>query len=135
MCVCVCVCVCVLVAQSCPTVCDTMDCSPSGSSVHGIPQARILEWVAIPFSRGFPRPRDCTRLSCIAGRYFTVWATKVIHHRRRKSLSSRKPRMPSMVPLNLRLEFLPSLYQCSETVCFFVLWLPLGFCQEKIGRG
>ena len=43
----------VLVAQSCPTLCDPMDCSPPGSSVHGIFQARILEWVAISFSRGF----------------------------------------------------------------------------------
>ena len=43
---------CVLVAQSCPTLCDPMDCSPPGSSVHGILQARILEWVAISFSRG-----------------------------------------------------------------------------------
>ena len=50
MCVCVCVCVCVLVTQSCPTPCDPMHCSPPGSSVHGILQARILEWVAISFS-------------------------------------------------------------------------------------
>ena len=49
---CVCVCVCVLVAQSCLTLCNSMDCSPPGSSVHGILQAGILEWVAIPFSRG-----------------------------------------------------------------------------------
>ena len=42
----------VLVAQSCPTLCDAMDCSPSGPSVHGILPARILEWVAMPFSRG-----------------------------------------------------------------------------------
>ena len=48
-CVCVCVCVCVLVTQSCPTLCDLMDCSLPGSSVHGILQARILEWVAISF--------------------------------------------------------------------------------------
>ena len=47
---CVCVCVCTLVAQLCPTLCDPMDCSPPGSSVHGILQARILEWVAISFS-------------------------------------------------------------------------------------
>ena len=47
----------VLVAQSCPTLCDAMDCSPSGSSVHGILPARILEWVAMPFSRGFSRLR------------------------------------------------------------------------------
>ena len=43
----------VLFAQSCPTLCDPMDCTPPGSSVHGILQARILEWVTIPFSRGY----------------------------------------------------------------------------------
>ena len=46
------------VAQSCPTLCDPVDCSLLGSSVHGILQARILEWVAISFSRGSSRPRD-----------------------------------------------------------------------------
>ena len=56
MCVCVCVCVCVLATQSCLTVCDSTDCHPPGSSVHGISQARILEWVAISFSRGLPNP-------------------------------------------------------------------------------
>ena len=55
-----CVCVCVFVAQSCPTLCDPTDCSPPGSSVPGIFQARMLEWVAISFSRGFSRPRDQT---------------------------------------------------------------------------
>ena len=58
------------VAQSCPTLCETMDCSPPGSSVHGILQARILEWVAISFSRGSSRPRDQTRVSRIVGRCF-----------------------------------------------------------------
>ena len=48
----------------------------SGSSAHGIIQARILEWVAIPFSRGSSRPRDWTQVSCIAGRFYTVWATR-----------------------------------------------------------
>ena len=52
-----------------------MDCSQPGSSVHGILQARILEWVAIPFSRGSSWPRDRTRVSCPAGRLFTIWAT------------------------------------------------------------
>ena len=65
----------VIVTQSCPTVCDPMDCSLPGSSVHGIFQARILEWVAIPFSRGSSWPRDQTWDSCIAGRFFTVWDT------------------------------------------------------------
>ena len=50
----------VLVAHSCPTLCDPMGCSPPGSSVRGILQARILEWVAIPFSRGPSQPRDGT---------------------------------------------------------------------------
>ena len=58
------------VAQSCPTLCDTMDCSPSGFSIHGIFQARVLEWVSISFSSGSSWPRDQTRISCIAGRRF-----------------------------------------------------------------
>ena len=61
-----------LVAQLCPTLCDPMDCSPPGSSVHGISQARILEWVAISFSRGSSQPRDRTSVSCIAGGFFTT---------------------------------------------------------------
>ena len=64
------------VAQSCPTLCDSMDCSLQGFSVHGIFQARILEWVAISFPRGASRPRDRTRVSCIVGRCFTIWATR-----------------------------------------------------------
>ena len=52
-----------------------MDCSLPGSSVHGIFQARILEWVAIAFSRGSSRPRDQTQVFCVAGRCFTIWAT------------------------------------------------------------
>ena len=66
----------VLVPQSCPTLCDPMDCSLPGSSVQGISQARILEWVAISFSRGSSWSRDQTWVSCIAGRVFTVWATR-----------------------------------------------------------
>ena len=65
-----------LVSQSCLTLCDPMNCSPPGSSVHGFLQARILEWVAIPFSRGSSPPRDWTWISCIAGRCFTIWATR-----------------------------------------------------------
>ena len=50
------------------TFCDLMDCSPPGSSVHGIPQARILEWVAISFSGGISQPRDRTQVSCVGRR-------------------------------------------------------------------
>ena len=64
------------VAQSCPTLCDPMDCSLPGFSVHGIFQARVLEWVAISFSRGSSWPRDRIQVSCIAVRHFTLWATR-----------------------------------------------------------
>ena len=60
------------VAQSCPTLCNPMDCSLPGFSVHGIFQARVLEWVAISFSKGSSRPRDRTQVSCIVGRRFTL---------------------------------------------------------------
>ena len=78
----------VLVAQLCHTFCDSMDCNLPGSSVHGIPQARILQWVAIPFSRRSSWPRDQTWVSCAAGRYFTVWAIRkaVTCHAAAKSL-------------------------------------------------
>ena len=59
------------VAQSCPTLCDTI-----AYTVHGILQARILEWVAVPFSGVSSQPRDWTQVSCIAGRVFTSWATR-----------------------------------------------------------
>ena len=63
--------------QSCLSLCDPMDYSLPGSSVHGILQAaRTLEWIAIPFSRGSSQPRDQTQVSCIAGRFFTIWATR-----------------------------------------------------------
>ena len=64
------------VAQSCPTLCHPVDCSPPGSSVHGILQARVLEWVAISFSSGSSPPRDRTQVSHIAGRRFNLWATR-----------------------------------------------------------
>ena len=60
------------VAQSCLTLCKSMDCSPPGFSVHGVFQAGILEWVAISFSRGSSPPRDRTQVSRIAGRHFTL---------------------------------------------------------------
>ena len=64
------------VSPSVVSDCDPMDCSPSGSSVHGTLQARILEWVANPFSRGSFRPRDWTQVARNTGRFFTVWATR-----------------------------------------------------------
>ena len=75
VCVCVCVCVCVspsLVSDSC----WPHGCSPPGCSVQGILRARILEWVAIFFSRGTSRPRDQTWVFCVADRFLTIWATR-----------------------------------------------------------
>ena len=60
------------VTQSCLTLCDAIDCNLSGSSVHGIFQAGVLDWVAISFSKGSSRPRDQTCVSCIVGRRFTI---------------------------------------------------------------
>ena len=61
--------------QLCPTLQNPMDCNLPGSSVHEILQAKILEWVAIPFSRGSSQPRDGNWVSFIAGRFFTIWPT------------------------------------------------------------
>ena len=68
-------CVCAKLLQSCPTLCDPMDCSPPGSSVRGIVQVRILEWVAMPSSRGFFQPRDQT---CIS--YISCLGRRVLYH-------------------------------------------------------
>ena len=65
-----------LVAQFCLTLCSPLDSSLLGSSVHGILQARILEWIAIPFSRVSCRPRGQTPVSCIVGKFFTSWVTR-----------------------------------------------------------
>ena len=62
----------VLVTLLCPTLCETMDCSPPGSSVHGIIQGRILQWVAFSFSRGPSPPRDQTQVLHITGGFFTI---------------------------------------------------------------
>ena len=66
------------VTQSCPTLCNPMDCSLQGSSVYGIFQAIVLKWIAISFSRGSSQPRDRTRVSHIVDRRFTVWATREV---------------------------------------------------------
>ena len=63
------------VAQSCPTLCGPMDCIPPSSSVHGIFQARIPEWLATSYSRGSSQARDQTQVSALAGRFFTTGAT------------------------------------------------------------
>ena len=69
----------VLVTQLCLILHDPLDYRPPGSSVHGILQARTLEWVAMPFSRGSSQLRDGICVSCVAGRFFTIWATREAH--------------------------------------------------------
>jgi len=73
-----CCCPC-LVTKLCLILCNPMDCDPPGSSVHGILQAGILEWIAIFFSRGSSRPRDWTQVSCLGRHILYHWATKVAH--------------------------------------------------------
>ena len=67
-----------LVTQLCLTLFNPMHYSPPGSSVHGILQARILEWIAIPCSRGSSGHRDRTQVSCIVGRFFTMWPPREV---------------------------------------------------------
>ena len=87
-----------LVTQSCPTLCDPVDCIPPGSSVRGLLQARILEWVATPFSRGSSQLRHQTRVSHTAGRLFTVWVT-------REALLTRKLEITIQKSLEADLQF------------------------------
>ena len=72
--------VCVLVTPLCPTLCDPIDCSLPGPSVHGILQARILEWLLCPSPGESPQPRDWTWVSCITGRFFIIWATREVRY-------------------------------------------------------
>ena len=90
-----------LVAKLCPTLCNPVDCNPPDSSVHGISQARTLEWVAMPFSRASSQPRDQTQVSCIAGRFLTTWATREAHFG--TSLTADPPCVPlgKLLPLKI----------------------------------
>ena len=101
----------VLVAQSCPTLCDPMDCSPPDSSVHGILEAGVLEWVAIPISRVSSWPRDWARVSCIAGGFFTIWATRETHH---SATFTPHPHLPS--PWTWTWNYLVASYMFSKSL-------------------
>ena len=88
------------VAESCPTLCDPMDCSPPGSSVHGVFQAIVLEWIPFSFSRGYSWLRDWTQVSHIAGRFFTLWTTRA--HKLRQPESRKKTQQAQARTLPLR---------------------------------
>ena len=79
------------VAQTCPTLCDPMDCSLPGFSVQGIFQARVLEWVAISFSRGSSWPRDRPRVSHIVGRSFYPLSHQRSHHNKNELKMDQRP--------------------------------------------
>ena len=109
-------------SQSCLPLCDPMDCSLPDFSVHGIPQARILEWVAVSSSRGsFPQPRDQTHISCvscIAGGFFTHWATWEVYFILTRSCSAWTERINKTGPM----KFLPlPCHLLSYAVCYLTI--------------
>ena len=150
------------VAQSCPTLCDPVDCSPPSSSVHGILQARILEWVAISFSRAPSRPRDWTQVSRIAGRRFNLWATReaqITRKLKRKKSMSESLYSPGVSkslgigPGNFLLNFLPGweffnaanvenlririiliAHFCPKMLWFYVLYPTMLFLSDTVHK-
>ena len=106
------------VAQSCLALWDPRGCSPPDSTVCGILQARILEWVAIHFSRQFSQARNWSGVSCIAGRFFTIWTTREVH------IAIDQPQNQKIVndTVFYRLNALSSFHQCLHAlicVCAF----------------
>ena len=101
------------VTQSCPTLCYPMDCSLPGSSVHEIFQPRVLEWVAISFSRGSSQPKDRTQASCIVGRRFTVWATREVRQPR-QHIKSRDTALLTKVCIVKAMVFPVVMYGCES---------------------
>ena len=97
-----------------------------GSSIHGIFQARLLQWVAISFSRGFSQPRDRTQVSCIAGRLFTIWATRgLLKWKWSHSARSKWQVNLSYVTFQNSLDFLSGLLLCHEYMSIFVPYIIL----------
>ena len=114
------------VTQSCPTLCDLIDCSLPSSSVHGILQARVLEWVAISFSRGSSQPRDRTWVSCIGGRHFNLYATRDME----TSPPSQFPPLGGRVSISNTMSLFWSFIFCPtsfwrEWAAFLGAWCPL----------
>ena len=101
------------VAQSCPTLCNHMDCSLPGSFIHGIFQARVLGWVAISFSRGSFQSEDWTQVSRIAGRHFTIWAANA---------SQRARLFRELAVLCILLSYWR----------WYIWWLSLIFCEVRV---
>ena len=132
------------VKVKCPTLCNPINCSLPGSSVHGIFQARVLEWVAISFSRGSSQPRDQTQVSCIIGRCFTVSATREVipyllfpvrslHFFLTTLLTEQSRVISRFIPTHhLTVYGLVIIYQNSSTALFF-LWHSLPCIEPTSG--
>ena len=135
------------VAQPCLTLCDPMDCSLPGSSVHGIFQARVLEWTAISFSREPSQPRDRTWVSCVVDRRFTIWATREAQYKISNSTRQHHLYNTCEYPLggkNLSslfffkvfsyFQFVIDIWVC--TTCYIPICLgPIFFSHQMIGLG
>ena len=106
-----------------------MDCSPPGSSVHGISQARILEWVAMSYSRESSWPRDQTQISCIVGRFFTIWATREAKAERIRLLFTRRNHLRSLTLL------FSHLWKTLLWVCFSSSSISSAAISESFLRG
>ena len=112
---------CVLVTQSYPTLCDPNSLSPPGSSVYGILQARTLQWIAIPFSRGISQSRGRILVSCIAGRFFTILATSA-------AMQTNTPGLATLKVLLRKLRLISSDLKAKQGWA----WLVLGWEKTKI---
>ena len=113
-----------LVAQLCPTLYDPMDWSPPGSSVKEILQARIPEWVTMPSSRGSSQPREWTQVSCIACKFFTIWATKESHIHLHSYLKCQASLSFTISWSLLKLMFIESVMPFNHFIFFHPLLLP-----------
>ena len=114
-----------VLSQSCPTLCDPMDCSPPGSSVLGIIQAGMLEWFAMPSSRGSYQHRGWTQVSHIAGGFFTIWAIPFIFRTKSKFLAGL-----ALPPSHLIFSYTPECTLAPLTLAFECAssLLPQGLC-------
>ena len=124
------------ITQSCLTLCDPMNCSPPGSCVHGILQARILDWVAISFSKGSSQPRDQTWLSSIADRFFTVWATKEASSTNKEWIyKGCMKHLPLAHKFYTLLNHLGPPWLCLHWDPFLLLSLPASVSWDEVGIG
>ena len=124
------------VTQSCPTLCDPVDCSPPGSSLHGILQARTLEWVSIFFSMGSSQPRDGTRVFHISGRRFNLWATREALVKNRKKNSKHIPCSLCYMPVKAKVKHKKSKRNAEELcVCTKKKKKIVSNMKENVVRG